>query len=203
MKIHKKNLYLCIISLFLTIFSLVNTESLVVFANTAEGFVEDSNGYYIDPKLVDTYINIEETGNISRSSTYEKLTLLSTRRFNYGPSGSLNPYNFGEALSFGRAIRSHFCWTGIGEHPDYRNVSIGFGFNLVSIAFSRESSSTANCNNVAPSLRGKYTRIYNYSDITVRKYKVDVYDRYSGKYLRTTERSTSVTNGTQYVAQAA
>ncbi|MGL5550291.1 MAG: hypothetical protein ACRDD4_11385 [Culicoidibacterales bacterium] len=182
---------------------MVTKESLVVSANTIEEFVEDSNGYYIDPKLVGTDINVEEIATISRSSTYEKLTLLSTRRFNYGPSGSLNPYNFGEARSFDRAIRSHFCWTGIGDHPDYRNVSIGFGFNFVSIAFSRQSSSTANCNNVAPALRGKYTRIYNYSDITVKKYKVDVYDRYSGKYLRTTERSTSVTNGMQYVAQAA
>lgn len=42
-----------------------------------------------------------------------------------------------------------------------------------------------------------------YTDITIKKYKVDVYDRYSGKYLRSYYASKSTINGFKYVPQAA
>lgn len=161
----------------------------------------DATSTYVDAELVGTFVDINEINEVTNSSTYENLTLISTTRFNYGSGGTVNSYNFGEVQGFGRAIRSSFCWS--SNSFSYRDVSVGFGIGPVSIGFSNPGTTAMNCTTVPDSLKTRYTRIYNYNDVTIKKYKVDVYDRYSGKYLRSYDTSWSTINGFKYVPQAA
>lgn len=192
-----KKLKLIFTTLFLTGLTMFSL-STVVFASELDN---KPINYYIDEELIDTFIDISELSDATKSNTYEKLTLVSTTRFNYGSGGTVNPYNFGELPEFGRAIRSSFCWS-----PSFfstQNINIGFGIGPVNISFSKPSVFASNCTNVPASLSSRYTRIYNYNDVTVKKYKVDVYDRYSGKYIKSYYTSDSTINGFKYVPQAA
>lgn len=122
-------------------------------------------------------------------------TKVASTRYNHGSDGKKNPKNWGRT-KHDRAIRGTYCFA-----PTSYNVSVGAAYGPVSVSFAPPSIITTNCNSVPPSVKGHYSRVYNYNDVIVSKYKRVHYDGKTGKYKKTTYYSGSTKMGTNYIAK--
>lgn len=168
---------------------------------TIEQTVE-SDMIFIDEDEVGTFLPFEERSNLETNQTRSgtgytvKRKLVNTARYNNN-NGTSNVKNLGEVSGYGRMIRDGFQMC-IGKPS---NISVSLAFGPVGVAFSPANSGKCSYRSVPNELKKKYTRIYNYNEITVSKYELKYYEQYSGAYRFTKYTNSSTTQGWNYKAE--
>ena len=176
--------------------------------------------YMIDPDLIGTKLdtnsieltteedallsnNVGETlyykneSNLRAAPTYSKYKLLASKEYNYGNNGQKNPKNLGRVRSYNRTIRDGFYTIDGSEY----SVSVGLAFGPANVSFTKNPGrGGGDYNAVATKYRNVYTRVYNFNHIIAKKTKVDIYDAYSNRYIRSNIVNATHRKGTYYVA---